>query len=88
MFGTACMMVLSTGNGVNGFTLDPSIGEFILTANNMTIPKKVRTEKGAAIVRWEGRGDNLSIQFSVLLFYRVYIVIFVFIQKYIQSQRI
>lgn len=41
VFGTACMMVLSTGNGVNGFTLDPSIGEFILTAGNMQIPKKV-----------------------------------------------
>jgi fructose-1,6-bisphosphatase I len=40
VFGTACMMVLSTGNGVNGFTLDPSIGEFILTAPNMTIPAK------------------------------------------------
>jgi len=40
VFGTACMMVLSTGNGVNGFTLDPSIGEFILTAPNMTVPKK------------------------------------------------
>lgn len=24
-------LVLSTGNGVNGFTLDPSLGEFILT---------------------------------------------------------
>ena len=24
-------MVLSAGNGVNGFTLDPSLGEFILT---------------------------------------------------------
>lgn len=40
VFGTACMMVLSTGNGVNGFTLDPSIGEFILTAANMKIPSK------------------------------------------------
>jgi fructose-1,6-bisphosphatase len=24
-------LVLSTGTGVNGFTLDPSLGEFILT---------------------------------------------------------
>lgn len=24
-------LVLSTGSGVNGFTLDPSLGEFILT---------------------------------------------------------
>lgn len=40
VFGTACMMVISTGNGVNGFTLDPSIGEFILTAHDMKVPKK------------------------------------------------
>lgn len=40
VFGTACMMVISTGNGVNGFTLDPSIGEFILTAQDMKVPKK------------------------------------------------
>jgi fructose-1,6-bisphosphatase I len=32
--------VLSTGNGVNGFTLDPSLGEFILTHPNIKIPKK------------------------------------------------
>lgn len=40
VFGTACMMVLSMGSGVHGFTLDPSIGEFILTAQDMTIPQK------------------------------------------------
>jgi fructose-1,6-bisphosphatase I len=32
------MMVLTTGHGVNGFTLDQDIGEFILTHPNMTIP--------------------------------------------------
>ena len=39
LYGAATMIVLSTGLGVNGFTLDPTIGEFILTAPNMTIPK-------------------------------------------------
>lgn len=34
------MMVLSLGSGVNGFMLDPSIGEFILTDKDMKIPKK------------------------------------------------
>ena len=29
--------VLSTGNGVNGFTLDPGLGEFILTHTNLTV---------------------------------------------------
>jgi len=37
LYGSACMVVLSTGNGVNGFMLDPSIGEFILTDRNMRI---------------------------------------------------
>jgi len=37
LYGSATMVVLSTGNGVNGFMLDPSIGEFILTDRNMRI---------------------------------------------------
>ena len=37
LYGSATMVVLTTGNGVNGFTLDPSIGEFLLTDPNMKI---------------------------------------------------
>lgn len=40
MYGSSCTLVLSTGTGVNGFTLDPSLGEFILTHPNIKIPKK------------------------------------------------
>ncbi|XP_028800878.1 fructose-1,6-bisphosphatase, cytosolic [Neltuma alba] len=40
MYGSSCTFVLSTGNGVNGFTLDPCLGEFILTHPNIKIPKK------------------------------------------------
>lgn len=40
LYGSATMMVLSTGNGVHGFMLDPTIGEFILTDYNMKIPSK------------------------------------------------
>jgi fructose-1,6-bisphosphatase I len=32
--------VLTTGNGVNAFTLDPSSGEFVLTHSNIKIPPK------------------------------------------------
>ena len=32
------MMVLTTGNGVNGFTLNPDIGEFVLTHPDIKIP--------------------------------------------------
>jgi fructose-1,6-bisphosphatase I len=38
LYGPSSMMVLTTGNGVNGFTLDQNIGEFVLTHHNMTIP--------------------------------------------------
>jgi len=40
LYGAATMMVLSTGNGVNGFLLDPSLGEFILTHENIRIPSQ------------------------------------------------
>ncbi|KAF5397365.1 Fructose-bisphosphatase 2, partial [Paragonimus heterotremus] len=37
LYGSATMMVLSVGTGVHGFTLDPSVGEFILTQPNMQV---------------------------------------------------
>lgn len=40
LYGSATMMVLSIGNGVNGFMLDPSIGEFILTDENLRVPNR------------------------------------------------
>lgn len=42
LYGSATMMVLSLGRGqgVQGFTLDPAIGEFLLTDVNISIPKK------------------------------------------------
>jgi fructose-1,6-bisphosphatase I len=39
IYGSCTMLVYSTGNGVNGFTLDPSIGEFCLSHPNMRIPE-------------------------------------------------
>jgi fructose-1,6-bisphosphatase len=39
LYGPATMLVLTTGRGVNGFTLDRDIGEFILTHPEMTIPE-------------------------------------------------
>ena len=37
LYGSATMVVLSIGSGVNGFMLDPAVGEFILTDRNMKI---------------------------------------------------
>ena len=42
LYGPSTMMVLTTGNGVYGFTLDQNIGEFILTHPNMTIPESTQ----------------------------------------------
>ncbi|WP_455216943.1 class 1 fructose-bisphosphatase [Kaarinaea lacus] len=39
LYGPSTMLVLTTGNGVNGFTLDHNVGEFILTHPRMTIPE-------------------------------------------------
>ncbi|MDT8363794.1 MAG: class 1 fructose-bisphosphatase [Nitrosomonas sp.] len=38
LYGSSTMLVLTTGHGVNGFTLDRDIGEFILTHEGMKIP--------------------------------------------------
>lgn len=40
VYGSSTMLVYSTGNGVNGFTLDPSIGEFLLSHPGVRLPDK------------------------------------------------
>ncbi len=39
IYGSSTMLVYTTGNGVNGFTLDPSIGTFCLSHPNIQSPK-------------------------------------------------
>lgn len=39
VYGSSTMLVYSTGDGVHGFTLDPSIGEFLLSHPNITLPE-------------------------------------------------
>lgn len=40
VYGSSTMLVYSTGHGVHGFTLDPEIGEFLLSHENIRIPEK------------------------------------------------
>jgi len=40
MYGSSANLVISTGNGVNGYTLDNGIGEFILTHPNIRVPSR------------------------------------------------
>ena len=40
IYGAKTSFVYSAGNGVHGFTLDPAIGEFVLTEPHITIPQE------------------------------------------------
>jgi fructose-1,6-bisphosphatase I len=40
LYGTSTILVYTTGRGVNGFTLDPSIGEFCLSHKDIKIPNR------------------------------------------------
>ncbi len=42
IYGSSTMLVYTTGQGAHGFTLDPSIGEFLLSHPNIRIPTKGR----------------------------------------------
>lgn len=39
LYGSSTMLVYTTGRGVNGFTYEPSLGEFFLSHQNMMIPE-------------------------------------------------
>ena len=41
-YGTSTMLVYTAGHGVHGFTLDPSVGEFLLSHPNIRIPSPAR----------------------------------------------
>ncbi len=40
IYGSSTMLVYSTGSGVNGFTLDPSVGMFLLSHPDIKLPEK------------------------------------------------
>jgi fructose-1,6-bisphosphatase I len=41
-YGTSTMFVYTTGHGVHGFTLDPAVGEFLLSHPNIKIPEPAK----------------------------------------------
>ncbi|MFL0801938.1 MAG: class 1 fructose-bisphosphatase [Agarilytica sp.] len=55
IYGSSTMLVYTTGNGVNGFTFDPSIGTFYLSHENMRFP-----EDGSIYSINEGNALNFS----------------------------
>jgi fructose-1,6-bisphosphatase I len=42
IYGSSTMLVYTTGQGVHGFTLDPTLGEFLLTREDIKIPARGR----------------------------------------------
>lgn len=55
MYGSSTVLVYTTGNGVHGFTLDPSIGEFLLSHPEIRIPepgKKIYSVNEGNYARW------------------------------------
>ncbi|RLC67418.1 MAG: class 1 fructose-bisphosphatase [Chloroflexi bacterium] len=42
IYGSSTMLVYTTGQGVHGFTLDPGVGEFLLSHPNIRIPERAR----------------------------------------------
>src|SRR5688572_19988832 len=43
LYGSSTMLVYTTGHGVNGFTLEPTLGEYVLSHPDMVIPEDGRT---------------------------------------------
>ena len=55
LFGPSSMLVYTTGNGVNGFTYEPSLGEFILSNINITC-----SQSGSIYSINEGLSKNIK----------------------------
>jgi fructose-1,6-bisphosphatase I len=57
LYGPSTVFVLSTGNGVHSFTLDPNVGEFFLSAPNITCPPKgsIYSANVGNYCRWDAR---------------------------------
>ncbi len=53
MYGASSILMLAVAGAVNGFTLDMSIGEFVMTHSNVKVP-----QRGAYYSANEGRSDS------------------------------
>ena len=57
LYGSSTMLVYTAGNGVHGFTLDPSVGEFLLSHQNIIMPErgKIYSVNEAYTEYWDNR---------------------------------
>ena len=63
MYGSSVMLVYTTGQGVHGFTLDPTIGEFVLSHRNIRMPEvgKYYSVNESHFAKWS-RGIQLAVR--------------------------
>ena len=69
LYGSSTMLVYTTGAGVHGFTLDPSIGEFLLSHRNIRIPdpgERLYSINEAYYPRWSVGQQKLMQHFKGL----------------------
>ncbi|MBI5638290.1 MAG: class 1 fructose-bisphosphatase [Nitrospinae bacterium] len=67
VYGSSTMFVYTTGHGVQGFTLDPGVGEFILSHPDIQTPKKAAyysVNEGNSI-NWDGKITKLVNYFKM-----------------------
>lgn len=65
IYGSSTVLIYTTGNGVHGFTLDPSVGEFLLFNENIQTPKKSKyysTNEGN-YCKWNNEGIRKYINY-------------------------
>ena len=61
VYGSSTMLIYSSGSGVHGFALEPSIGEFFLSHSDMRIPKQgniYSVNEGNQSI-WDDKQENL-----------------------------
>jgi fructose-1,6-bisphosphatase I len=68
IYGSSTMLVYTTGQGAHGFTLDPSIGEFLLSHPNIRIPNDGRylSVNDSYEEHWDGQVRQLMRRFRAL----------------------
>ena len=80
LYGASTMLVFTVGQGVHGFTLEPSIGEYLLSNENIRIPEKGKvyavnegnyhhwsagTQTIHRVSKDRGQSDRAAIQWSL-----------------------
>ncbi len=63
LYGSSVMLVYTTGQGVHGFTLDPTIGEFLLSHRNIRMPTEgtYYSVNESNYAHW-GRGMQMAVR--------------------------